>query len=125
MWWSMRGSQGRVATRFVAPGLTLSWPRYVARPPSFETDFETIRLLVFGARWIALAPVSWCWPFPATATLMMSAVAFSPRREIDGYFTVLREPVFASIHSTVEFSYAWARFVTRLYTSFDQFWIVV
>jgi hypothetical protein len=65
---------------FVAPGLTLSWPRYVARPPSFETDFETIRLFVFGARWIALAPVSWCWPLPATATLMMSAEAFSPRR---------------------------------------------
>ena len=52
----------------------------MARPPSFETDLLTIRLRVFGARWMAFAPVSWCWPLPATATLMMSAVAPSPRR---------------------------------------------
>ncbi len=34
-------------------------------------------------------------------------------------------PIFPSIHSTVAPSYAWARFVTRLYTSLLQFWIVV
>ena len=33
-------------------------------------DFETIRDRVLGARWMAFAPVSWCWPLPATATLM-------------------------------------------------------
>jgi hypothetical protein len=77
---SIRASQRTLATTFVAPGATLSWPRYVARPPSLETDLETIRERVFGARWMALAPVSWCWPLPATATLMMSAVAPSPRR---------------------------------------------
>jgi phosphoribosylaminoimidazolecarboxamide formyltransferase/IMP cyclohydrolase len=31
-----------------------------------------------------------------------------------GQVKTFREPVFASIHSTVAFSYAWARFVTRL-----------
>ena len=31
-----------------------------------------------------------------------------------GYFIVRREPVLASIHSTVEFAWAWARFVTGL-----------
>jgi len=38
-------------------------------------DLLMIRLRVFGARWIAFAPVSWCWPLPATATEMTSAVA--------------------------------------------------
>src|SRR4029079_1588247 len=111
---SMRASQRTLATTPVAPGATFRWPRYVARPPSFETDLETIRLLVFLARWIALAPVSWCWPRPATATEMMSALAPSPRRQMLGNLTVLREPVLASIHSTFAFSYAWARLVTRL-----------
>jgi hypothetical protein len=49
-----------------------------------DTDLDTIRDVVFGARWIAFAPVSWCWPLPATATEMMSALAPSPRREMLG-----------------------------------------
>jgi hypothetical protein len=47
---SIKASQRTLATTFVAPGDTFRWPRYVARPPSFETDFETIRDRVFGAR---------------------------------------------------------------------------
>ncbi len=43
-----------------------------------EPVVETIRDGV-GARWMAFAR-SRCWPLPATATLMMSAVAPSPRR---------------------------------------------
>src|SRR6187399_2640656 len=111
---SISASQRTLAVTPVAPGATLSWPRYVARPPSLDTDLETIRDVVFGARWIVLAPVSWCCPRPATATEMTSAVAPSPRRYIDGYLTVFFEPVLASTHSTVLLACAWARFVTRL-----------
>ncbi len=82
-------------------------------------------LVVFGATWIALLPASWCWPLPANAALMTSACAPSPIRYIDGYFMVTLEPRLPSIHSTVAFSLAMARLVTRLYTLSDQFWIVV
>src|SRR4029078_2007566 len=92
---SISASHRTLATTPVAPGATFRWPRYVARPPSLETDFETMREVVFGARWIAFAPVSWCWPLPATATEMMSALAPWPRREMLGHLTVLRDPVFA------------------------------
>src|SRR4029077_19000870 len=111
---SIRASQRTLAVTPVAPGATLSWPRYVARPPSLDTDLDTIRDVVLGARWTAFAPVSWCWPLPATATEMTSARAPSPRRQIAGYFIVRREPVLASIHSTMECACAWARLVTRL-----------
>ncbi len=77
---SSSASQRTLATTPVAPGTTLSWPRYVVRPPSFEMDLLMIRLRVFGARWMAFAPVSWCWPLPATATEITSAVAPSPRK---------------------------------------------
>ena len=42
-----------------------------------------------------------------------------------GYFIVSLEPMLPSTHSIVASSYATARFVTRLYTLWDQFWIVV
>src|SRR6266540_7026857 len=80
---------------------------------------------VFGATWTHLPPASWCWPEPANAIERTSPCARSPISQIAGYFIVSFEPRFPSTHSMVAPSYATARFVTRLYTLFDQFWIVV
>src|SRR5690625_5325312 len=71
------------------------------------------------------APASWCCPFPAKAIEIVTPRAPSPRSKIDGYFIVNFEPIFPSIHSMSPFSSTVARFVTKLYTLFDQFWIVV
>src|SRR5437763_7339187 len=80
---------------------------------------------VYGARCSILAPASWCWPSPAKATESTSPLACSPIRNTDGYFMVTLEPRLPSTHSMVAPSSAFARLVTRLYTLFDQFWIVV
>src|SRR5213078_1783762 len=80
---------------------------------------------VFGAACTILAPASWCWPSPANAMDSVSPLACSPSRKIAGYFMVTLEPMLPSTHSMVAPSAAVARLVTRLYTLFDQFWIVV
>src|SRR5881227_245902 len=80
---------------------------------------------VFGAQCTILAPASWCCPVPANATDRVSPLACSPVMYTDGYFMVTLEPMLPSIHSIVAPSWATARLVTRLYTLFDQFWIVV
>src|SRR5262245_10324834 len=80
---------------------------------------------VFGAACTILAPASWCCPSPAIATESTSPLAGSPVMYTDGYFMVTFEPMLPSIHSIVAPSCATARLVTRLYTLFDQFWIVV
>jgi hypothetical protein len=72
-----------------------------------------------------LAPASWCWPSPAKAIDSVSPLACSPIRKIAGYFIVTLEPMLPSTHSMVAPSAAVARLVTRLYTLFDQFWMVV
>src|SRR5436189_3158918 len=97
-----------------APLATSSRPRYPARPPFFEIDFDVITDVVFGATWTALPPASWCWPLPANAIDSTSPCARSPISQIAGYFIVSLEPRFPSTHSIVAFSYATARFVTRL-----------
>src|SRR5438552_15901349 len=71
-----------------ASGSTRIRPRYPVRPPSFETDFELITLVVYGAAWIALPPASVCIPRPAYATLSTSPRALLPCRLNDGYFIV-------------------------------------
>src|ERR1700736_6529421 len=80
---------------------------------------------VFGARCTILAPASWCWPSPANATDSVSPLACSPTSHTAGYFIVTLEPRLPSIPSIVAPSCATALLVTRLYTLFDQFWIVV
>src|SRR6266513_5441707 len=42
-----------------------------------------------------------------------------------GYFIVTLEPMLPSTHSMLAPAWTTARLVTRLYTLFDQFWIVV
>src|SRR5438874_6286507 len=74
---------------------------------------------------MTLPPASCNWPAPAKATDRMSARARLPSRYTAGYFMVIFEPRLPSTHSTVASSYATARLVTRLYTLFDQFWMVV
>src|SRR5215475_6070007 len=108
-----------------ALGWTCTRPRYEVRPPPRATDFDTIVDDVLGAMWTILAPASWCWPSPANATDSVSPRACSPIRYTAGYFIVTLEPMFPSIHSMVAPACAIARLVTRLYTLFDQFWIVV
>src|ERR1043165_1513559 len=80
---------------------------------------------VCGAAWVIFAPASWCWPSPAIATESTSPLACSPVMTTAGYFMVTLEPMFPSTHSMVAPACATARLVTRLYTLFDQFWIVV
>src|SRR5919199_4642875 len=108
-----------------APSLTWTRPRYDVRPPPRATDLEMIDEEVCGAAWTILAPASWCWPSPANAIDSVSPLACSPMRKIAGYFMVTLEPMLPSTHSIVAPSAAVARLVTRLYTLFDQFWIVV
>src|SRR6476620_8453225 len=81
--------------------------------------------LVCGARCSILAPVSGCWPWPANAIDSTSPLACSPVSQTDGYFIVTLEPMLPSTHSMVAPASALARLVTRLYTLFDQFWMVV
>src|ERR1700722_14550731 len=71
------------------------------------------------------APASWCSPAPGEATESTSPEAFGPMRYTDGYFMVRRDPMLPSIQATCASASARARFVTRLYTFFDQFWMVV
>src|ERR687883_293772 len=85
----------------VAPFATTSSPRYPARPPFFEIDFDVITDDVFGATWTALPPASWCWPSPAKAIESTSPCAPSPMSQIDGYFMVSFDPRFPSTHSIV------------------------
>src|SRR5919205_1895736 len=80
---------------------------------------------VCGAQCTIFAPASWCWPAPANATDSVSPLACSPISQTAGYFMVTLGPMLPSIHSMVAPSCATARLVTRLYTLFDQFWIVV
>src|SRR2546421_12359856 len=80
---------------------------------------------VCGAACTILAPASWCWPAPAKATDSVSPLACSPSSQTAGYFIVTLEPMLPSIHSIVAPSCETARLVTRLYTLFDQLWIVV
>src|SRR5919108_4505409 len=81
--------------------------------------------VVLGATWTILPPASWCWFSPANATESTSPLAPGSIRNTEGYFIVTCEPRLPSTHSMVALSYATARFVTRLYTFVDQFWIVV
>src|SRR5438034_11054943 len=97
-----------------APFATSSRPRYPARPPFFEIDFDVITDDVRGATWTALPPASWCCPLPAKAIDSTSPCARSPSSQMLGYFIVSFEPRFPSTHSIVAPSYATARFVTRL-----------
>src|SRR6266568_8445668 len=97
-----------------APLTTSSNPRYPARPPFFEIDFDVITDDGFGATCTALPPASWCWPFPANAIDSTSPCACSPISQIDGYLEVTFEPRLPSTHSMVAPSYATDRFVTRL-----------
>src|SRR6478735_7671101 len=80
---------------------------------------------VCGAACTIFAPASWCWPSPANAIDSTSPLACSPTIQTAGYFIVTLEPMLPSIHSMVAPSCATARLVTRLYTLFDQFWMVV
>ena len=52
----INASQTTFDLAFVAPFATSSSPRYPARPPSLEIDFEVIREVVFGARWTIFPP---------------------------------------------------------------------
>src|SRR5436305_11833254 len=81
--------------------------------------------VVSGATCVIFAPASWCMPSPAYATDSTSPCDFGPVITTDGYFIVSLEPMLPSIHSTVASRSALARFVIRLYTFGDQFWIVV
>src|SRR5687768_6687483 len=81
--------------------------------------------VVSGAAFTILAPASWCWPGPAYATDSTSTDAFGPMRYTAGYFMVRREPMLPSIHSMWASASQRARFVTKLKTLFDQFWMVV
>src|SRR5947209_17377760 len=107
------------------PGCTCTSPRYEVRPPPRATDLLMIELEVCGAACTIFAPASWCWPSPAKAMDSVSPLACSPIRKTAGYFIVTLEPMLPSIHSMVAPSAAVARLVTRLYTLFDQFWMVV
>src|SRR5213078_4907982 len=98
----------------VAPFATSSRPRYPARPPFFEIDFDVITDDVFFPTWTHLPPASWCWPAPAKAIESTSPWARSPISQIAGYFIVSFEPRLPSTHSLVASSYATARLVTRL-----------
>jgi hypothetical protein len=118
-------SQTTLEREWCARFATLTRPRYEVRPPPRATDFDTMVEEVYGARCSILAPASWCWPSPANATERTSPLACSPMRKTDGYFMVTLEPMLPSIHSMVAPSSHLARLVTRLYTLFDQFWIVV
>ena len=80
---------------------------------------------VLGAACTIFEPASWCWPSPASAIDSVSPLAWGPVSQTAGYFIVTFEPMLPSIHSIVAPSWATARLVTRLYTLFDQFWIVV
>jgi hypothetical protein len=80
---------------------TSSKPRYPARPPLFEIDFEVITEDVFGATWTALPPASWCWPLPAKAIESTSPWARGPSSQMAGYFIVSFEPRLPSTHSIV------------------------
>src|SRR3954447_14086627 len=108
-----------------APLATSSRPRYDERPPSLEIDLAKMFEVVRGAAWMILPPASWCWPWPANAIDRISPCASSPMRYTLGYFMVSFEPRLQSTHSTVAFSCAIARLVTRLKTFCDQFWTVV
>src|SRR5581483_3580035 len=110
----MSASQTTFDFELRAPLATRSSPRYPARPPFFEIDFDVITDEVLGARWTALPPASWCWPAPANAIESTSPCACSPRSQTLGYFIVSLEPRFPSTHSIVAPAYATARFVTRL-----------
>jgi hypothetical protein len=84
-----------------APFATSSRPRYPARPPFFEIDFDVITEVVRGAMWCTLPPASWCWPLPANAIESTSPCARSPSSQIAGNFIVSCEPRFPSTHSIV------------------------
>src|SRR5918994_1754948 len=109
----------------VAPSSTCTRPRYDVRPPPRAIDLLMIVLDVCGAACTIFAPASWCWPSPAMATESTSPLACSPVMNTDGYFIVTLEPMLPSTHSMVAPSWHTARLVTRLYTLFDQFWMVV
>src|SRR5271157_1076398 len=107
------------------PSFTFSSPRYVEIPPPRLIDFAVTTEDVWLAACTALAPVSCSWPFPENAMERTSPCAPSPMSQIEGYFIVRLAPMLPSTHSTMASLYAAARLVTRLYTSLDQFWIVV
>src|SRR5690625_7655145 len=75
--------------------------------------------------WTILDPVSCCWPSPANATESVSPRACSPISQTAGYFMVTLEPMLPSTHSLEPPCSTVVRLVTRLYTLFDQFWMVV
>ena len=94
-------------------------------PPRQATDLLMIEDEVCGAACTILAPASWCWPSPAKAIDRVSPLACSPMSQTAGYLHRHLEPMLPSTHSMVPPCCATARFVTRLYTLFDQFWMVV
>ena len=80
---------------------------------------------VWGAMCTIFAPVSCCWPGPAKPMDRVSPRACSPMRKQAGYFMVMAAPMLPSTHSMVPPSSTMARWVTRLRTLVDQFWMVV
>jgi len=97
----------------------------VDRPVSREIDLEVIFEVVLGARWIALAPASWCWPGPAKAIDSTSPWARSPLRMMAGYFIVSLEPMLPSTHSTTASSVGDRPLGDQVKMLLAQFWIVV
>src|SRR5512134_2460744 len=77
-----------------APFATCRRPRYPARPPSLEIDFEVITDVVRGATCTTLPPASWCCPLPPNAMESTSPCAPSPMSQTAGYFIVTFEPRF-------------------------------
>src|SRR5581483_11274252 len=120
-----RASHLTVDREWCEPSRTWTRPRYEVRPPPRAIDLETMVEEVRGAACTIFAPASWCCVSPAMATESTSPLACSPVMYTAGYFMVTFEPMLPSIHSIVAPSCATARLVTRLYTLFDQFWIVV
>src|SRR5690625_2198103 len=123
--YNQRGTTLTVLALCVARGITCTSPRYDERPPARATDLDTIADDVFGAMCTILAPESWCWFSLAKANDSVSPLACSPISQMAGYFMVTLDPMLPSTHSMVAPSAAVARLVTRLYTLFDQFWLVV
>ena len=104
---------------------TCTLPRYVAFPLLDAIDLDIILLLVFLPICIILAPVSCVWLVFAAAIVIQVPDELSPFNTTHGYFIVTLLPILPSIHSIEAFSSVIALFVTKLYTLFAQFCIVV
>src|SRR4029453_18337599 len=84
-----------------APFATSSSPRYDARPPFLEIDFDGMIEDVGGAMWTALPPASRCWSLPPNAIESTSPCAPSPISQIAGDFMVSFERGLGSTASSL------------------------